>query len=154
MFDYYGLGADFPGGTLSKGAEAAEKAKSIEVAFHKAVSEEMGHTFHPNRFIPYIQMHEFEGMLFSDPGVLAIEVGSPELADRFGAIRSGFPTPEDIDDGPTTAPSKRIAALVPTYDKVFYGNVVAIEIGLDGIRSQCPHFSDWLRRLESLGEST
>ena len=114
----------------------------------------MGSSFDANRFVPYVMMHEFEAMLFSDCDAFARGIGSPDLAPRFQAIRDGFASPEEIDDSPVTAPSKRIATLVPAYQKPIQGTFAIQEIGLDTIRDQCPHFRAWLERLESLPAAT
>ena len=103
------------------------------------------------RIFPYIQQYEFEGLLFSKvesfrpvPGV------DEECLEKLGQIRRQFETPEDINDSATTAPSKRITTLIPTYSKVLHGPLVAGETGLDSMRNECPRFNDWLNRLESL----
>ena len=104
------------------------------------------------RFVfPHVQVHEFEGLLFSDVDVFQNEFGGRVVAD-LRAIRSGFETPEDINDSSKTAPSKRIQELIPTYRKTLHGPLLADDIGLDRIRSECPRFDAWLRRVESLGE--
>lgn len=63
-----------------------------------------------------------------------------------------FATPEAIDDSPQLAPSKRIEALMcrPRYQKRLMGPQAAQRIGLAAIRDECPHFGDWLGRLERL----
>lgn len=96
-------------------------------------------------------MHEYEGLLFSDPPGFAQAVGRPDLADDFQAIRSEFSTPEEINDSPETAPSKRVERLIPGYQKPLAGVQAAIAIGLDAIRRECPHFNEWVRRLEEAG---
>jgi hypothetical protein len=60
-----------------------------------------------------------------------------------------------INDGPNTAPSKRIASQIPDYEdaKAAVGPEIAELIRLDTIRSKCPHFHAWLSRLESLGSA-
>jgi hypothetical protein len=58
--------------------------------------------------LPYIQLHEYEGLLFSEPSVFATAINQRYLAKTFQRVRDDFPIPEDIDDGPTTAPSKRV----------------------------------------------
>ena len=68
----------------------------------------------------------------------------------FTQIREGFTTPEEIDDSPVTAPSKRVEALVPGYEKPLLGALAILEIGLDPIGAECPHFDGWLHQLESL----
>ncbi len=105
-----------------------------------------------SRVIPYIQQYEFEGLLFSDarafntlPGVTASSVA------RLTAVRAAFDNPEEINDSSSTAPSKRITRAIPRYDKVRDGPPVALAIGLAVIRQECPRFSQWVERLESLG---
>lgn len=112
------------------------------------------HLLEKGRFIPYIQAHEFEAILFSDPMILAealrdIHDGLHELQ----SIVKSFPTPEDINDSRETAPSKRIRAIYGrAYDKVVYGSLIAEDIGLVKIREKCPHFNQWLTELESLAD--
>ena len=77
------------------------------------------------RFIPYVQMYEFEGLLFSDTLALAKGVNQGRLVDRFKIIRDQFDTPEEINDSPETAPSKRILNLFPEYDKPLHGSLAA-----------------------------
>ena len=57
----------------------------------------------------------------------------------------------NIDDGQHTAPSKRIIAEFPEYSKTTVGSQMAERIGLENIRSKCPHFKAWVERLEKLG---
>ena len=105
----------------------------------------------PRFVFPYVQVHEFEGLLFANPdafGRILPDAPVPELR----SIRLSFETPEDINDRSETAPSKRIAKLMPTYRKRLHGPKVASEIGLDSIRSECPRFDAWLSRLEALGD--
>ncbi|MGB2611005.1 MAG: DUF4276 family protein, partial [Isosphaeraceae bacterium] len=102
------------------------------------------------RFIPFVVMHEFEALLFSDCARFANGIGRKNLAERFQAIRDEFNSPEEINDSPLTHPSCRVAELVPDYQKPIWGNIAALEIGFDRIRSECPHFRAWLERLESL----
>ena len=110
----------------------------------------MGGSFNSRRFIPYVMMHEFEAMLFSDCNGLARSIGNPANATAFQAIRDRFASPEYINDSPETAPSKRINELVPGYHKPDDGIQAVKDIGLDAIRGQCRHFRGWLRHLENL----
>ena len=100
------------------------------------------------RFVPFVLMHEFEALLFSDCVRFADAIGRPGVADELQGVREQFGTPEEIDDSPQTAPSKRIRRLVAGYDKPFMGNLAVLEIGLEKIRSECRHFDGWLTRLE------
>jgi hypothetical protein len=65
-------------------------------------------------------------------------------------VRDGFPTPEDIDDDPITAPSKRIRQVFGSYRKVLDGTIAARGVGIEAMRRQCPHFRDWLAQLQAL----
>ena len=93
-------------------------------------------------------MHEFEAMLFSDCEGFGHGIDRVDLVQPLQAIRNQFASPEEIDDSPHTAPSKRIEHLVPGYQKPFMGNLAALEIGICAIRRECPHFEEWLERLE------
>jgi hypothetical protein len=75
-------------------------------------------------------MHEFEGLLFSDCAAFSRGIGRPDLAAGLQEIRDQFATPEEIDDSPVTAPSKRVEGLVPGYEKPLLGVLAILEIGL------------------------
>jgi hypothetical protein len=126
-----------------------EKARCVEDAVRDDVATEMGNRFDSDRFIPFVVMHEFEGLLFSDCAAFSRGIERPDLEIRLREVRDGFATPEEINDSPDTAPSKRVEALVPGYQKPLLGVLAVLEIGLARIREECPHFNGWLRRLES-----
>ena len=153
MVDYYALpqtgqGA-WPGRKKAGRLPFPQKAPTIQDALLAEISDEMGKKFDPRRFLPYVMMHEFEALLFSDCERFAQGIGRPKLAPKFQEIRNAFETPEEIDDSPTTAPSKRVQGLVPGYEKPLMGTLAVLEIGLEAIRAQCPHFRSWLKRLET-----
>ena len=101
--------------------------------------------------VPYVQRHEFEGLLFSRVDAFTtLPQVSQEILQELTAIRKEYHTPEDINDNPDTAPSKRITQLIPRYNKRVNGPGIARQIGLTTIRNQCPRFDSWLTRLESL----
>ena len=104
-----------------------------------------------DRVFAYVQRHEFEALLFSDVRAFArTAVASSDAERELAAVRDQFASPEDINDSPATAPSKRIARSMPRYDKVVDGAQVAAAIGLETMRLECPRFSAWISRLESL----
>ncbi len=107
-----------------------------------------GRTFASSRIF---KLHEYEGLLFSDPAALANAIGEPDLVHRFQAIREGFPTPEEINDDPAKFPSKRILSLDPSYSKVIQGVGAARAVSIDTMRRECPHFREWVERLCGLG---
>lgn len=105
------------------------------------------------RFFPYVVMHEFEGLLFSNPKAFCDGIARPDLVSHFQNIRDQFGSPEEINDSPDTAPSKRIIAAVPGYQKPLYGTLAALEIGLADMRGACPLFNSWVTKLEAWGGS-
>ena len=148
MVDYYGLPADWPGRAESSALPSAERASFVESAILRDMRTERAAA----NLIPYVMLHEFEAMLFSDCQKLAYAVGYPELTPAFQEIRAGFATPEDIDDSPEGAPSKRIEtslAPIDVYRKPLMGLRGAMAIGLDAIRAECPHFAEWIGGLEA-----
>ena len=150
MVDYYGLPRDWPGRAASTSQTPLNKAYTVESALSADIEKVMGASFNPARFVPYVMMHEFEAMLFSDCERFSLGIGRPELAPSFQEIRDGFASPEEIDDSPNTAPSKRIQELATDYQKPVDGLIAVQEIGLDAIRAECAHFREWLERLEGL----
>lgn len=153
MFDFFRLPIDFPGMPADTSLGSIDKAKQIEAAISKDIREEFDDRMNPNRLIPYIQMHEFEALLFSDPKACAEGLYKPELEPDLQEIRDGFPTPEDINDGPTTSPSERILGLFDRYQKPLYGCLACLHIGLETLRAECKHFDEWVRSLEALANS-
>ncbi|MCX7014796.1 MAG: DUF4276 family protein, partial [Candidatus Sumerlaeota bacterium] len=110
---------------------------------------------HP-RFIPYLQLHEFETLLLSDPEKIRMAFPDRRAAvRRIADMTRGFSSPEEINDRPETAPSKRIAREIPEYldAKGSAGPLIARHIGLQTMRTRCPHFDRWLSRLESLSHA-
>ena len=152
MVDYYRLPTTWPGRAEAPALPFPDRAGAVEHEILNDVSGELGDSFDPRRFIPYVVMHEFEGLLFSDPEGFGRGIGKIDLTPSFQAVRNEFDTPEQINDSPDTAPSKRVLNLVPGYQKPLLGVLAALEIGLDAIRRECPQFSDWVGRLEERGQ--
>lgn len=132
FIDYYGIKRqyDFPGWDKSK--EIADKRERLMFVL-RCMLEDIPSDIN-YRFIPYIQLHEFEGLLFSDVSAFKKSFDETEMDfDKIKTMAEEAENPEMINDGPETAPSKRILKAVPGYDKVIYGNCLAMEIGLDNI---------------------
>jgi hypothetical protein len=147
MFDLYALPDNFPGqDEARKRSNPNERVAELEKAFVTDIPDP--------RFLPYIQLHEFEALLLVDPTKFDWEfIEHTEAISQLVQLSEQFPSPELIDDGEHTAPSKRIIALVPEYKgrKASAGPMIASKIGLDTLRDRCPHFAGWISRLESLG---
>jgi hypothetical protein len=152
MVDYYALPQTGPGAWPGRAAStgrgsAEEKARYVQDAMRNDLVAEMGTGFNSRHFVPFVVMHEFEGLLFSDCAAFSRGISRPELEGDFRNIREQFRTPEEIDDSPITAPSKRIQVLVPDYEKPLLGVLAVLEIGLARIQEECPHFRAWLTQL-------
>jgi len=149
MVDYYGMPDSWPGREAARQKPFSERPVTIEQAIWADISAALGEGFNSARFIPYVQMHEFEALMFSDPTVLAAHLESVEES-VVRQIKDQFSSPEEIDDSPETAPSKRILQLDPSYRKPYDGMLLAQKIGLAAIRAECSHFNEWVRKLEAL----
>jgi hypothetical protein len=148
MVDYYGLPGAWPGRSQSTSRRTAEeKARCVQDAMRNDLVAEMGGGFNSRRFVPFVVMHEFEGLLFSDCAAFSRAIYRSDLEDKLRDIRNEFTTPEEINDSPVKAPSKRIKALEPRYQKPLFGVRAAQEIGLARIQEECPHFRAWLTQL-------
>lgn len=149
MIDLYAIDPDFPG--LAE-AESIRQDPLRRVEFlEQRFAADLG----DKRFIPYIQLHEYEAYLFSDPACFEyLSAESTKEIEALQSVANQYQTPELINDGQQTAPSKRIMAQFPDYEKAksTFGPQLAERIGLQVIRSTCPHFNQWLSKLESLGE--
>jgi hypothetical protein len=151
MLDFCGLGKGFPGMPLPPNLSNMDKVILVERAMKEDIAAEVSDLRPDVRFLPYLQLHEYEGLLFSDPGAFANGISQPNLVPQFQAIRQSFSTPEDIDDSPDTAPSKRVVGLCPSYNKVLDGTRAASAVGIEAMRRECPHFRDWVESLRQLG---
>lgn len=149
MFDLYRLPSDFPGyGDSITPPDPFRRVRHLERRLADAIADP--------RFIPHLQLHEFEALLFSDVAaideVMRLTIDESQL-DALRDIRQAFASPEEIDEGADTAPSKRLLKLYPTYDKPLYGSLIAERIGLRRLRAECAHFAEWIATLEGLNAS-
>jgi len=117
---------------------------------HQDVCGELGTGFNVRRFVPYIQLHEFEALLFCGPKELSNVLQAPTLEPTLREIVEQAGEPEAIDDDPSTTPSKRISSLAPRFQKTLHGATTAQRIGLERLRAGCRHFAEWLVKLETL----
>ena len=152
LFDLYGLLRDFPGVKDGSGVrDPRQRCRLVEDALVEEVVAASG--CRADRFLPHVQPFEFEALLFSDVTAFAVvePVWQP-FVSVLQSARDGAATPEHINDGRDTHPSIRLESVLtdPRYKKPLHGSLIASEIGLPRIRGECPHFNDWLTRLESL----
>jgi hypothetical protein len=145
MIDFYALPSEFPGWTeANKRNSAPERVSVLEDELQTAIGDP--------RFYPYIQLHEFEALLYCDLGELQRRL--PDSENGIKALQNEVRhlAPEQINEGANTAPSKRIIKHLPIYErsKVRVGASAASAIGLSVLKTKCPHFAEWITRLEKL----
>lgn len=116
--------------------------KDIVVKLEQCIDENIN----DRRFFSYIQLHEFEALLFSNNNGFK-EYFTEEQAKLTNAIVNEFDNPEDINTRPQHAPSKRILSIKENYNKPIEGNLIAIEIGINDIIKRCPRFAMWVNEL-------
>ena len=154
MFDFYAMPKDWPG-RLDAGTLSWElRGDHVEQEILKDIAAEIGDAFNPAQLIPYVQVHEFEALLFSETGELAevaANIAGSSVAHFQGKlddILKEYGDAEAINDDVETCPSRRIEKLVPGYRKPVHGVIVAGRIGLDKLRVACRHFGAWVEKLE------
>lgn len=147
FFDYYGIKSDWPGlKDAEKQSLPNDKAEKINNATKDKVNQLFGDHGSDRRFIPYISMHEFEALLFSEPKALAAQLKVPQ--SDIDKILRECGEPENIDDSPHSAPSKRLEILSSRFKKTSTGITIAKAIGLVKIREHCLLFNKWLTEIE------
>ena len=141
-FDFVSTFYDFYGFV---GKADNETKESLEQKLRGAIDENLR-----RKFIPYVQMYEFEGLLFCSPKIIALRLHDQNLEQWANAILDKFGgNPERINDSKETAPSKRLEQKAP-YKKTISGPDIAGDIGLVKIRAMCSGFDKWLSSLETL----
>jgi hypothetical protein len=144
LFDLYGLPEDFPGKRTSEWPQQCsglDKALLVERALATDIQQ--------TNFLPYIQVHEFEALLFTNVSAFEVWTNDDRVLASLHAVSARI-APEDINDNPQTAPSKRILSVMRDYQKPVHGPLIACDIGLDAMRAVCPHFAQWLGQLDAL----
>lgn len=142
---------DFYGFQDRNGRSRAQLEADIRTGIASATKDYNAHFV-----LPYVQMYEFEGLLFTDPNAFEwVEDGWNEQSRAaLIKVRQAFVSPEDINDSQETAPSKRILAIFEegSYSKTEHGPLIAEAIGIEVIRQQCPAFNEWVSKLEAWGK--
>jgi len=145
MFDLYALPTDFPGKAAPAypaSATGHQKALFLEAQLAQDISR-------PN-FLANLMVYEYEALLYTQPSMFAHWTDDASVVTALNAAVASAGSPEDVNDSPQTAPSKRILAAMPGYQKTFHGPLIACDIGLVAMRQACPHFHAWLLAVEAL----
>lgn len=150
LVDYYGI-KEWPGlDSLAQNLTPYQIADHLNAETKHQVVTEFANQQAERRFIPYIAVHEFEALLFSDSAILASELGVDE--DQVKNVLAECGEPEAINNGKETAPSKRLDNWSPNgkFAKTTAGIAIAQQIGITQMREQCPLFNAWLAQFEAL----
>jgi len=139
MLDFYALPNGFPGWTEAhRQRTALERVSALEAAFANDIGD--------RRFIACLQLHEFEALLYTDPSQIRTRIAGS--GNGIEALQNEVKSlaPEEINEGQTTAPSKRLIRHVPLYEKSKprVGAPAAAAIGHPRLRSSCAHFNAWI----------
>ena len=148
MFDLYALPDDFPGFADASAMKDYNQVAKLENAFGKDLN--------CYKFIPYIQLHEFEALVLCD--IDGLKDSYPNSAKRLNELKNEVTSQygdnmELVDNSAETAPSKRIIMALKDeyhYDKPKTGTEITDKIGIDTLRAKCRHFDAWLTKLEQL----
>lgn len=157
LVDYYGLGQDWPGRGDAKSVAPDRRAEFLAGRIREELRREFGDSTAPDRFIPFVMIHEFEALLFGDPQAAERGISQSGLAGELTKILESFRSPEEINDRYDTCPSRRLVRLFiekdwGRYEKPLHGNLAILEAGIGKLRRSCPQFGAWVRQLESLGK--
>lgn len=151
FLDLYKLDTSFPAFQEAQNKpNVYGRVDCLENALHKAIVEHVG--CQPNRFLPHIQPYEYEGLLFSDvEALIGVEPTWSRSLVGLRKARESAETPEHINDGYETKPSKRLETLLnPKYQKTRHGPLAAERITLETIERECVHFKSWIDSLRAL----
>ncbi|MBU0632288.1 DUF4276 family protein [bacterium] len=141
MIDLYGCPTDMPKKSeINQNLNYFQKVTFLENIFKEDINDE--------KFLPYLQLHEFEALLFSD--VSCFSLLSNNISEFVNIVQTK--EPEEINDSPNTAPSKRIIQQIPQYEftKPTSGIILAKKIGLEKMREKCSHFNNWIESIENI----
>lgn len=151
FLDFYQLKTDFPDfNHAMKQKDVYQKINILEQALHSEIIARL--QCRPERFIPHIQPHELEALFFSDVSKFAnVEPNWKQSTVDLQAVYQEFESPEHINNSSHTAPSKRLESILnPKYRKTRHAPLLAKEMGLAKLESECKHFHEWLEKIRQL----
>ena len=147
FIDYYGIPDNYNYPSWRESKKIVDKNLRMDF-LEKAMKD----SINQNRYIPYIQLHEFESLLFNNIDIFDQNFNPSELNSRQELVNilNSYPNPELINDSPVSAPSKRLQKIISGYSKIVFGSILAEDIGLNNIRLKSPRFHNWIDTLEKI----
>ena len=144
FYDYYGLDETF----LPR-----QQFDDPYLMINK-IEENISTTIGNPKFLPYIQLHEFEAFLFIDSNVTCNNLLNCNRLGISNSINNAMSTtnnnPELINNSRATAPSKRIIQVYAGYQKTLDGPGICEELGIQKIINSCPNFKKWIDNILDL----
>lgn len=142
MIDYYGLPSDFPGYNQRPNGNCYQRVKFMEEQFKADINKK--------NFLPYLQLHEFEALVFASEEFIPIAFPNQNhKIQQINRINNSVKSPEEINENPNTAPSKRLKKIFHGYQKILHSQLILSKADINELRDKCPHFNCWLTKLES-----
>ena len=147
MIDFYRLPSDFPGFNDLKVTQThQEQANLLEAKIKEDLEDTQNHKF--DNFIPYIQLHEFEALVFASiSGIDSLFERSEMDYNGLMNVIQQYPNPENINNHPDTAPSVRLKKLISGYNKVLHGIDIINTVGMAELLEKCPRFKTWIESM-------
>ncbi len=150
LIDYYGLYSKYNFPLWHEAEQQLNKNERMEI-LERGMLESIDDAV-SFRFIPYLQLHEFEGLLFNEINVFYEQIPEKELVgiEELTQTFKQYSNPEMINNNRETSPSHRLERIILGYNKIVYGNILAEAIGLEKIRAKSPRFNEWIHKVEEL----
>lgn len=147
LIDYYGLYQKYNFPRWAEGEKVGNKNSRMDF-LENAMKEDLAEAIQ-YRFIPYLQLHEFEGLLFNEIQIFFDHVPKSELVgiDELKKTFSDYDNPEMINNNRDTSPSHRLKRIIKGYNKPLYGHYFAEAIGIVQIRAKAPRFDKWVEAI-------
>lgn len=147
LIDYYGLYQKYNFPNWAEGERIVDKNSRmdfLENAMKENIADAIRH-----RYIPYLQLHEFEGLLFNDIQLFYDQVPEAELVGiaELKKTFADYDNPEMINNNRETSPGHRLKRIIRGYNKPLYGHYFAEAIGIDQIRAKSPRFNQWVEKI-------
>jgi hypothetical protein len=152
LIDYFRLNSEkkIPGYDLCmKNILVDDKILCLENKYNEVVQNIKPYRF----FLPYIQKHEIETLLFASPEE-GFCLESDKIKNAVIEITRKYPDIEDINGNEEGAPSSRLEKIFKMdnkkYDKIIDGIEIAELTGIDNILKKCGRFNNWLDKVINL----
>ncbi len=150
LIDYYGLRKKYGFPCWKDGEKEDDKNLRMKILEEGMLSDVVKINYeYKKRYIPYIQLHEFEGLLFNNVEAFSC-IDKKINTDKLKSVINEYNNPEMINNNKETLPSERLKKIIKGYSKILHGNEIAKSIGLTKIRNKSPRFNKWIEKIEKI----